>query len=910
MSYFGKTLEYAAYFGDHKESAGNEYQKAADMMREYVSESGFEIPFVKASADKALDVFLERFAPEKLAALPDAELLRAVFYSAGNDQDALWYWLEKNADCRDFFGSIAGGSAYKFGLFQKRDTGEWMAGSSQKPKILNEDEALETGKQIRNALVKGAGIVRNAKLNTLADYEKLDEKLKQAMGEQYYNRGWVHKYLCMVCPDRLSGFHSPGWQRHVLYALQIKPSERYYARSGQIAMTENAAGWYYRELFSVVSEMFGGIRQFVRLGTSDSRKNYMSEWSRKSVAGIGWRATGSLDDYTVGDSLDKTAVAACLKENYYPADARTASRKAGELVRFYNTDSDTVFVAMDGERLLAFIDDLGQYFYEDSSHMAHRKPGKWHYGFSDGDRMPAKSEGKQTSCYSLTDEANLIYLYERYYYGTDYVAGTEENEPNKNICSCSRTEQTEDDFIVPEYYTGFETDYERNRIIFGAPGTGKSFKLKQEAEDLIGCAEGNMERVTFHADYSYAHFAGTYKPVSDADGKVRYDFVPGPFMRIYVKAIRNSQQIKKAYESIAQAEVMYLFPTNPNPSNKEEKWDLFEEITEVGQVETFHASREAKAGDLALIYVAKTKPGYVNGIYAIGMILSRQGEDEAVIRFDYVSYCYPIIDYETLKKYNPNIRSNGRVNREIMQLVRETELPANPYLLIIEEINRAKPAAVFGDFFQLLDRDEEGVSEYEIHTSEDVRRYLASQLKGKASDWAKIRLPDNLFLWATMNSADQGVFPMDTAFKRRWDFEYLGINEKESEIRGTIVLGRSVSREVEWNLLRRAINEKLSKEYRVNEDKLLGPFFLSGKELRTVSREDDTIADTGRFIKAFKSKVLMYLYEDAARQHRHKLFAGCEDTTRYSAVCESFDEIGIQIFGEDFEEVYYNPQEG
>lgn len=53
----------------------------------------------------------------------------------------------------------------------------------------------------------------------------------------------------------------------------------------------------------------------------------------------------------------------------------------------------------------------------------------------------------------------------------------------------------------------------------------------------------------------------------------------------------------------------------------------------------------------------------------------------------------------------------------------------------------------------------------------------------------------------------------------------------------------------------------------------------------------------------------MYLYEDAAKQHKHKLFSGCEDTTKYSAVCDSFDRIGIQIFGEDFEETYYKPQE-
>jgi hypothetical protein len=90
----------------------------------------------------------------------------------------------------------------------------------------------------------------------------------------------------------------------------------------------------------------------------------------------------------------------------------------------------------------------------------------------------------------------------------------------------------------------------------------------------------------------------------------------------------------------------------------------------------------------------------------------------------------------------------------------------------------------------------------------------------------------------------------------------------------------------------------------------MGPFFISKNVLKTVSETDDTLLDPARFIEVFKSKVIMYLYEDAAKQYKHKLFSGCEDTTKYSAVCDSFDEIGIKIFGEDFVEVYYNSQKG
>ena len=63
-----------------------------------------------------------------------------------------------------------------------------------------------------------------------------------------------------------------------------------------------------------------------------------------------------------------------------------------------------------------------------------------------------------------------------------------------------------------------------------------------------------------------------------------------------------------------------------------------------------------------------------------------------------------------------------------------------------------------------------------------MRQYLIDELGGEIDDYKEIRLPDNMFIWATMNSADQGVFPMDTAFKRRWNFTYLGINNNEEEI--------------------------------------------------------------------------------------------------------------------------------
>lgn len=109
---------------------------------------------------------------------------------------------------------------------------------------------------------------------------------------------------------------------------------------------------------------------------------------KRSVVGIGWKDIGSLDSYLYGDGIDKKAIADKLQEIYYGNDARTASRKAGELVRFYKTNEDTVFVAMSGERLIAFVDGIGNYFYDSSSDMSHMKPGRWHENFTLADVLP------------------------------------------------------------------------------------------------------------------------------------------------------------------------------------------------------------------------------------------------------------------------------------------------------------------------------------------------------------------------------------------------------------------------------------------------------------------------------------------------------------------------------------------
>ena len=241
--------------------------------------------------------------------------------------------------------------------------------------------------------------------------------------------------------------------------------------------------------------------------------------------------------------------------------------------------------------------------------------------------------------------------------------------------------------------------------------------------------------------------------------------------------------------------------------------------------------------------------------------------------------------------------------------------PGKNFLLIIEELNRANPAAVFGDAFQLLDR-KGGVSEYFINTSEDLKLYFANkfvpgfdeiedeeQKNMILNKFKKMYIPGNMYIWATMNSADQGVFPVDTAFKRRWGYDYLDINSNDKVIESYVIpIGNK--KYVNWNVLRKAINKKLSsEECKVNEDKLLGPFFISESVLKKA------LDDEEKFIKAFNSKVLMYLFEDAMKMSPQKLFTGHKGRMIFSEICEAFKEKGVELFGFDTSMYVPKPQD-
>ncbi len=184
--------------------------------------------------------------------------------------------------------------------------------------------------------------------------------------------------------------------------------------------------------------------------------------------------------------------------------------------------------------------------------------------------------------------------------------------------------------------------------------------------------------------------------------------------------------------------------------------------------------------------------------------------------------------------------------------------PEQPYFLIIEEINRGNCAQIFGDLFQCLDRDDNGFSKYEINCDKDLANYLKSVFESSANmeavesykaiiqteDFDKIILPNNLYILATMNTSDQSLFPMDSAFKRRWDWEFVPINYDDANSLN-IVVGDST---YNWGKFIENINPKI-KELTGSEDKQLGNRFVNPK-------------DGNITFDQFRSKVLFYLWSE------------------------------------------------
>ena len=235
---------------------------------------------------------------------------------------------------------------------------------------------------------------------------------------------------------------------------------------------------------------------------------------------------------------------------------------------------------------------------------------------------------------------------------------------------------------------------------------------------------------------------------------------------------------------------------------------------------------------------------------------------------DFVGQILPLTDSETGKiRYE---FSAGPFTRILSDAYNN---PDKKYCLIIEEINRGNAPAIFGDIFQVLDRDENGNGAYEI-TNADV----ASKVYISGQESKKIKLPSNLFIFATMNTSDQNVFTLDTAFQRRWDMRMVENDVFKSQIAKKTILDTTIK----WAEFADTINGLIITKnvgMTSSEDKRLGAYFVTEKDLYFFTTEDGiTQEDADDRNHNFPEKVLKYLWDDAFKFTREEVFKSDYDS--------------------------------
>ncbi len=340
------------------------------------------------------------------------------------------------------------------------------------------------------------------------------------------------------------------------------------------------------------------------------------------------------------------------------------------------------------------------------------------------------------------------------------------------------------------------------QIFYGAPGTGKSHTINEITETQ---PKENVFRTTFHPDSDYSTFVGCYKPT-----KIK---------------TRRQQRMNLSLEDLAKELGSYY-------SN--------EELGKISGIQKF---------------CYEYYP-YIDGEYMsvnVTKLLELAGipKDYNVEINKYVKFCH------LFPKQDPDKITYEFVPQTFTKAYLRAWQTEEPVYLVIEEINRGNCAQIFGDLFQILDR-KNGMSEYPIKADNDLAAYIGEQLSKESREGIpetvksgeELILPSNLYIWATMNTSDQSLFPIDSAFKRRWEWKYLPINNHEDK-NYKIEAGNN---KYDWWGFLSKINEVIGNTTS-SEDKKLGYFFAKADENGIVNAEQ------------FVGKVLFYLWNDVFKNY-------------------------------------------
>ena len=434
------------------------------------------------------------------------------------------------------------------------------------------------------------------------------------------------------------------------------------------------------------------------------------------------------------------------------------------------------------------------------------------------------------------------------------------------------------DQIITISHKNREIDFPLQQIFYGAPGTGKSHIIKEIIKEHGIDEKEQVIRTTFHPDSDYSTFVGCYKPTKEKTNTQSLSILDYDSL---VNKFKEYLDVKNPYQNITRACTLFGY-------------DYHDSIVRMQDGNTH------------------TIPELVTDAYKSGTTYDSQ------VRAGMA--CFE----EAVK---PQISSSKITYSFVPQSFTKAYLRAwqttEPVYLVIEEINRGNCAQIFGDLFQLLDR-KNGVSEYPIDADADLANYLSKKLAGSTHkditdeirEGKKLVLPSNLYIWATMNTSDQSLFPIDSAFKRRWDWKYIKITEGKDKdtkkpLRWKILVNDAQDNKVRaydwWRFLQR-MNDTI---YTATEsaDKQMGYFFAKatkhfegtkvgeiGKDGKLIEKDPVTMQVDYVTVDTFVNKVLFYLWTDILKDNEYtEIIELMKKDGKQLRFPEFFDEAGESI---------------
>jgi 5-methylcytosine-specific restriction protein B len=488
--------------------------------------------------------FATRFGPSMLRSL-DGERLLTTMHGRGR-KDSLVYWLEFKDDDElpACFGSIAGGSALKFGLYQSKDDGRWWTGAAAQQVPLTTEDAVGVVRKQRDQLIAAAGVLTELAGHVEAvDYDALQQRIEE-VAPDVGETAWGHKYLALLYPSLLDDYHASEYQKFHLIKLLQRPGLGRYANARAFVALARELGIPASHLGTTLNYRDGNPHAYWRVGTTASGE---SEWKRMrdgQFIAVGWSEVGDLSSLTP-DKASRERLRELMKPRY-PDKQGVLSRKTQELFALVTRASERDLVlAMDGNTVVGIGRIAGDYFFQQGDGpFAHRRPVQWLN--TDEWKLP-QTEAIQTTFTRLGKyPENLIEVEARLLSGS----APQGTQPTPLPAPAKPAPLTG----VP---ARVEAILERKGqvILYGPPGTGKTYWARTAIDELVArrwfgvaakqiddarrrtlASAGAVATCTFHPAYGYEDFIEGYRPAAGAGGGVQFALKPGIFHALCSRA--------------------------------------------------------------------------------------------------------------------------------------------------------------------------------------------------------------------------------------------------------------------------------------------------------------------------------------------------------------------------------------